>query len=136
MSDWSDFFDEIIIGRGYDYFERGNVGPIRKTKNGYRATVQGTYPYKVSVEMDSDGNFIDASCTCPYAEGGDYCKHEAALLFAIDDDIDGEEYDIDNGSLEEIVSLMTRENLEEFILSLAEENKLIREELLAFESDL
>ncbi len=37
------------------------------------------------MEILLDGNSIeDMFCDCPYAEEGNYCKHMAAVLFAVD----------------------------------------------------
>lgn len=37
----------------------------------------------MSIEVSSDSRVIGMSCTCPYAQKGKKCKHEAAMLFEI-----------------------------------------------------
>ena len=83
MKDWEEKFEPHILARGEDYYERGLVGEIVETDRGYKATVHGTEDY--TVEIDTDGDYVShMHCDCPYAEGGENCKHMAAVLIAID----------------------------------------------------
>ncbi len=79
---WKWYFDDVILHRGYDYFRSGAVSGAEVTEDGYSAVVSGTRDYTVNVIID-DGHFADAECDCPYSEAGNYCKHEAALLYYI-----------------------------------------------------
>ena len=92
MQNWKRFFQKHILERGYDYFETGSVLSLEKTENGYRAEVEGTEFYEVEIEMER-GEVTDMFCSCPYAEDGNYCKHEAAVLFLIEGDFDNSRTD-------------------------------------------
>ena len=44
----------------------------------------GSRPYSVTVE-EKEGTFYTATCDCPHSRSGFYCKHVAAVLFAVDE---------------------------------------------------
>ena len=52
------------------------------SENEYTADVEGSELYEVIVEMNDGGEIYDISCDCPY-DMEDYCKHEAAVLYAL-----------------------------------------------------
>lgn len=87
---WQDYFDDRILNRGYDYYEEGNVESVSQKDHYIKATVNGTRLYHVDIDLD---DYTQMSCTCPYFESGNNCKHIAAVLHAIDEDI---EYDDDD----------------------------------------
>ena len=116
-NDWRGLFAPWILERGKLYFESGAVLSIDKTKDGYKAVVEGSEDYNVSIDVDECGEFIDADCDCPYSEAGNYCKHEAAVLYAIENEFD--DYEMSSGkesieqpleSLDSVISSMS-ENL-------------------------
>ena len=63
----------------------GSVVNLKETDNGILAEVEGTERYDVFIELSND-TIRDMSCSCPYAESGKYCKHMAAVLFAVTGD--------------------------------------------------
>lgn len=76
IKDFRQGFDSVIYSRGEDYLVRGNVTGISRLGEGrYRACVEGTENYTVSVDIDPDGEIRKLSCTCPYAAGA-HCKHK------------------------------------------------------------
>ena len=81
--DWEDCFKPWVLERGREYFEKGAVGALERKPGQCSAVVSGTKDYKVCIEFDEDG-LEDMSCTCPYAEKGQSCKHMAAVLYAMD----------------------------------------------------
>ena len=79
-------FDRIIIERGRKYYEDGNIIELnRPDAKRCNALVKGTELYRVNVELSSSGEISSMSCTCPYARTA-YCKHEAAVLMALEND--------------------------------------------------
>lgn len=69
---------DYIMDRGYDYFERELVEGLQINDPWITASVLGQYgDYEVKVHMDDFGR---SSCDCPY---DDYCKHMAAVVFAV-----------------------------------------------------
>ena len=77
------YFANRIVNRGYNYYLKHKVNNIVKNGDCYCGTVEGSENYQVSIEVSSDSRVIGMSCTCPYAQKGKKCKHEAAMLFEI-----------------------------------------------------
>jgi len=57
--------------------EGGAVGDVHQTPHSLTATVYGSYPYDVAIDLDA-GEPCEWRCSCPY-EYGEVCKHVAAL---------------------------------------------------------
>lgn len=142
MQNWKRFFQKHILERGYDYFETGSVLSLEKTENGYRAEVEGTEFYEVEIEMER-GEVTDMFCSCPYAEDGNYCKHEAAVLFLIEGDFDNsrtdpkacsvlifEDREKEQKALTEAVQKMTPDMLREFFIETAQQDENLKEKIL------
>ncbi len=68
--------------RGDTYFALGRVKIIRGSETQLEAQVAGTSDYTVRFTWDIDT--LVASCTCPYFEGGESCKHLWATILAAD----------------------------------------------------
>lgn len=81
MKDWKSYFERRILDRGHDYFLEDLVENIQRHGNIITADVYGTDIY--SVEIEDGGDELYMTCDCPYAEDGSYCKHMAAVLFAV-----------------------------------------------------
>ena len=81
---WKNLFQEHILGRGIDYFIRNLVGNVYVKDNLIEASVYGTEEYKVEIVKHNE-EISDLSCNCPYADGGNNCKHMAAVLFYLED---------------------------------------------------
>ena len=64
--------------RGREYFHAGAIGNPVLHEWTLSATCQGTYAYRVSVELMPTG-IAATRCSCPYEGDGD-CKHIVALL--------------------------------------------------------
>lgn len=85
LKNFEEYFDAKILKRGKNYYHDGAVLSIEKVAdNEYTADVEGSEIYEVTVEMNKDGEIYDISCDCPY-DMGEYCKHEAAVLYALRD---------------------------------------------------
>ena len=85
-------FGSLILQRGKKYFEDGLVTIRQKIDTTYFAVVHGTEDYHVHLALNDLGRVSSMSCNCPYAQGGHYCKHEAALLYAIQEQSDQENF--------------------------------------------
>jgi len=83
MKCWKAWFQPHILARGQSYFDEGRVSGLERTEDGYAAIVDGTEEYEVEILLNGD-SIEDMICSCPYAEDGNYCKHMAAVLFAVD----------------------------------------------------
>ena len=135
MSDWKDLFQEHILDRGESYYFDGAVLELHKTEHGYHGVVEGTEDYEVDIEMEG-GRICEMYCSCPYAEGGNNCKHMAAVLFEIEEqseeDILTEEtcQDDQEQEVEEIIERIPEEELRSFVKEIAAQNSEIQNILM------
>ena len=108
--DYHNFEDEvhaIVLERGHDYFTQGHVHDLLQTPAGWKAIVKGTKDYDVTL-TGTDG--LEAwICNCPH-DHGPVCKHVAAVLYAIQEQITMRFSKIlDEMSEQELKSLVMRE---------------------------
>ena len=82
MNSWQNKFETHILKRGMEYCEKGRVGQVEETGFGFSAPVYGSEEYDVRIYVEND-EVVAMTCTCPYAEDGENCKHMAAVLTAI-----------------------------------------------------
>ena len=140
MKKWKNLFNKRILERGEDYYEEGLVSDVKKTSSGYRALVEGSDMYEVEIEM-TEGEIYDMSCDCPFADGGSYCKHMAAVLYYLDAEGGEEEREItelsqierialQNKELEEVIAKIPEEELRRFVRRIAGEDSEIRNLLM------
>ncbi len=82
---WEGYFTRRILDRGKYYYKMGFVHDVHLKVDGetFSATVIGSDAYEVKVRIVNN-RIKGMHCTCPYAQEGNYCKHEAALLYAIE----------------------------------------------------
>ena len=129
MYEWENYFEPHILERGWEYARSGAVQHIIRKKDAIEAVVEGTEYYKVKIKYDGH-SVLNAYCSCPYAAGGNYCKHMAAVLYEIDNDgKDGYEFSEtgfeDNFSeddnlipIDELISKADRSLLERILVNL------------------
>jgi len=75
-------FREIILQRGYAYYIDQQVSELTVTGKTISASVSGSETYQVEIELNDEG-IEYMSCDCPYFEGGDNCKHLAAVFYSL-----------------------------------------------------
>ncbi len=81
-------FSKAVINRGRNYFFQRRVQFTEKSPDRALARVRGSggnYVVELDAQMLSDGA-LGTSCTCPYFDGGGYCKHIWAAILAADED--------------------------------------------------
>lgn len=81
---WKEKFHPRILDRGRTYQQMGRVHRLAHRGQEVSAVVEGTNVYHPAVSF-SRGIPRESACDCPYAAEGAWCKHVAALLFALDD---------------------------------------------------
>lgn len=103
--------------RGEDYYLQGAVLSVTRSGDRLHAEVAGSdfTPYNVWVSLDAAGG-TEATCSCPYDWGG-WCKHIVAVLLSYARD---PERVRDLPALEETLSGLDRERLQELLLALVE----------------
>jgi hypothetical protein len=81
LENFTEILDDEILERGRQYQRSGAIINLEEDEDGWQAEVQGSYLYTVEIARLSDGT-LEADCDCPY-EWGPYCKHTAAVLWAL-----------------------------------------------------
>ena len=74
MFEWEDDFDQYVLNRGWRYAREGAIQYITKKGSRIEAVVRGSEYYRVQIVYDGH-SIEEAHCTCPYAAGGNRCKH-------------------------------------------------------------
>ena len=134
---WKNYFKPWILERGREYYLDGCVAKLVHTKNEIQARVEGSEEYRVEIQL-SDGIPVDMFCDCPYADGGENCKHMAAVLFAVgakeftfEADSDDEENDPEYDFLwTEAVDQLPEQTLRNLLKELAAEDGELQERLI------
>lgn len=86
--------NDIILERGYDYFEEGCVTEVKDLGHGdYEATVEGSDTYTVRLHLEGS-QVTDYECDCPY-DKGPVCKHVVAVLYYLQQYLSGKAGDCD-----------------------------------------
>lgn len=84
IQNWKKLFAPQILSRGKACYEEGAVESLEIEDDEITATVYGSDLYEVTLWLDRN-EVEDMDCTCPYAEDGSACKHEAAVLFSLEE---------------------------------------------------
>ena len=88
LSDFESVIDYALVKRGRRYWQHGLVQDLEEIEDGkWTAQVEGTQVYEVSISI-SDDMLTDYNCACPY-DLGPVCKHEVAMLYAIQERLSG-----------------------------------------------
>ena len=77
------FVQALDCGAGQAYFECGQILEMDAAGTVVRAKVCGSQEYEVEIHR-VNGRIEQMYCDCPYAEGGENCKHMAAVLVALE----------------------------------------------------
>jgi hypothetical protein len=149
LDNFEAYIDKKILSRGESYYEEGYIDEVKKVDGYiYKAKVQGTDVYTVEVELDSQNNIIGTLCDCPY-DLGEYCKHQAAVLFYLRDKLDSNvlvdlsdnvcqinhprtasKTDNAEPDIKNLLSESSKNELIDFLILLAEEEEVIRERII------
>jgi len=88
MSIHIDRFEEevhfLMAERGKEYYDAHQVLMLKETQDGWTAVIEGNETYQVLLE--GHDVITQWHCTCPF-EHGPVCKHVAAVLYAVRDEI-------------------------------------------------
>ena len=129
LNDFEDYIFDLIVERGYVYYEDGCVTSIQeKASNCYVAEVMGSRHYNVTVKLDKALNIIGTQCDCPY-DKGEYCKHQVAVFLAVRHLRNRNHCNAtvkQAPDLKDILSKRTKDELIELLLKAASEHDEIR----------
>lgn len=132
---WKAYFQKKILDRGRDYYKTGAVDKLvyDADMNNVTAKVHGSKVYEVEITFSDDrSDVVDMECTCPYAEDGSYCKHMAAVLFALEDyeDSPAEKEEDKRITLAEAVEKLSEKDAKAILLECAEADTSLRDRIL------
>jgi len=82
LTNFDSHLDPTILARGKDYFTCGHISSLEYEDDCWVAEVEGSETYTVEVELSDNGEIIGSCCDCPY-DWGEYCKHQAAVFYAL-----------------------------------------------------
>ena len=114
--EWKKYFQPHILERGKEYYREGRVAELSDRDGNITACVEGSEPYGVEIEY-SEKNIEYMSCDCPYAEGGENCKHIAAVLYAWEAGESSEHPTAEE--LEKVINTFSKDELRRLLLSVA-----------------
>ncbi|MBP3700794.1 MAG: SWIM zinc finger family protein [Lachnospiraceae bacterium] len=110
-----------------------------KWRNGdiYFHHIYWSVDYIVEIEVNGD-RIRKMDCDCPYADGGNRCKHMAAVLYALEEKESGDavvgpayEHAKSGGQeLQDVVNRMSEAVLRRLLIDLAEKNDSLRNQLM------
>ncbi|WP_419954279.1 SWIM zinc finger family protein [Neobacillus niacini] len=123
--------DNRILKRGLDYFEQGHVVNIEtKDKKRYKASVEGSEAYRVEISLDLNDEIVESYCDCPY-DLGEFCKHEAAVLFALKNEKTlGEPAVVVENDLKQVLAEQNKDELVRILLEISDDYPDIEKRLL------
>lgn len=83
LSNFEEYFEDIILERGFAYYSNHRITAIKKIAEGhFVAEVEGSEHYTVEAVLGRGEEILRLSCDCPYVDGP-FCKHQAAVLYAL-----------------------------------------------------
>ena len=131
LDDFEAYFEDIILDRGIDYFYDRHVLSLVLIDDTWEAEVAGTEDYLVTVKISDDGEILETYCDCPY-DWSDFCKHQAAVFYALREELDPEvltQRAAEKDALVKILKQRSKQELFDLMLEFAQKNKRIRETL-------
>lgn len=139
LNNFEEYIDEIILDRGYDYFEEERIiGVIEESEHEYLLTIAEAENYRVFVKLNKQGEIIESDCDCPY-DFGPICKHQVAAFYQLSDTnivedgqrqksmVDGQ---VQQSSLSGTLDRLTREELITVIVEQAEKDERFKNALM------
>ncbi|MCL2321068.1 MAG: Uma2 family endonuclease, partial [Oscillospiraceae bacterium] len=131
LNDFETYIDDTILMRGLDYYKSGNVFSLEFDGKKWIADVSGSDNYTVTVTLSDDGEILDTDCDCPY-DWGEYCKHQAAVLFELREELQSGEKPVKSvkkDSLEALLENLDKQTLISMLKEFAGRDKAMRQEI-------
>jgi len=122
------YIDQMVQANGFDYYLDDLVISLDELNHfEFKAIVQGTAYYHVSIHLNENLEIIYHDCDC--LDEGVMCKHQIAVLYSIQDTIEND--DVNKGYLvEEILVKQRKKELINLIIDLSKEHESIQNEVL------
>ncbi|MCL1884417.1 MAG: SWIM zinc finger family protein [Defluviitaleaceae bacterium] len=132
LQNFENLVESKILARGKAYFKSGYILSLEYEDDEWVAEVDGSDEYTVSVNISKEGEILSTFCDCPY-DWGDYCKHQAAVFYALrDKGILNEKSAMKSAkkeNLEEILSKLDKQTLVALIIEYANTYKPMKSEI-------
>ena len=129
--DWQKYFTLKTLDRGLAYYENGNVLELMQISHGYEAVVQSDSGNEYEVNIESENDELIMNCDCIYGQEMGYCKHMAAVLYAVEE---GAEM-IQQHDLSKLINRLSTQKLREILLSVADQRAVKYKLQLLAEND-
>lgn len=114
---WKSLFQDHILFRGIDYYERNLVKDVNNEDGQITGTVIGTKDYSVEILKEKD-EIVNMFCSCPHATSGNNCKHMVAVLFYLENNDPHFSKKTKEDDVEELVEGVDVEVLKDFVIDL------------------
>jgi len=121
--------NETSLNKGYRYFHGGAVVKVWIEKDSYKAHVDGSELYTVTISGDKGA--IQTDCTCPYDWGG-ACKHLVAALLAISHDKKIRNHNKDVKNIKALIEKTDSGRLKEFLFRILSGDAALLEDFRIF----
>ncbi len=83
---WEHFFKPEVRNSGRTFVSKGQVALMRPSDTEAQAYIRTSSSFKVMFQSSSiDSPMVTASCSCPPAKKGQFCKHMWAVLVVIEE---------------------------------------------------
>lgn len=112
INNFEDMFAELTLYEGKRFFSDGRVSGLKKNTDGRFSAYVGIdeESFTVEITLDSSGNVLKSSCSCPY-DINEFCSHKAAALYAIRYCFYSEEIEHQSNTIETLFSALSGEEL-------------------------
>ena len=121
MKNWENSFNENILKQGKKYYNDGHVQEINKTCYGYLGIVNN---HEIEIYTSNFINIDEMYCSCSEYDRNGYCKHLAALLYAIDE-LPGSEEIVNKNEIEKVIDQLSEKQLKDYLKKVMKSNSLI-----------
>lgn len=137
INNFESHINKTILDRGYSYYMEGNVvDTVELGENKYIFTIEGSDHYEVSVDIGNNGDILFSECDCPY-DFGPVCKHEVAAYFELFNRLNSftssdhlSKKPHKRTTVQEILSNLSKEELINIIINLANEDDILENSLI------
>lgn len=128
ICNFDEIVSEVILMRGMDYYESGNIISLDVFDNEISAVVAGYDDYEVKIIINEKGQITYHYCNCLYE--GEYCKHEVAVMYALREYFKTNSQNIGKKEgLKELLKKQQSDVIVEILCNLASNDKKLREKL-------
>ena len=89
---------------GEQYYKKGHILKIENKGSTFNAQIQGSHTYRVTAQLEKNGDIIRCGCSCIGSYKGEYCGHIVALLCDIEENYNKYMYQINTSDARSIIN--------------------------------